>query len=544
MFGKLFSREAQRTIEANSLMAHAVVEGLEDRRLLSASHLLAASAATLRHSNSTQAASLQPIQFSAAPAVVQAGLQAIAPSGTTIDATQNVYVRTLNSTSSIYSVKLSGSNSSSGTRLSVDENGLPAGNERITFGQLQNGPANDAAIATALQGLAPSGVTIGGTQNVVVRTGRDGTTNFSVSVSNSNGTVTKITVDSTGAVVSSGNGHMPAAANTILFSAATSAVRNGLQAIAPSGATIDPSTTVTLQKLNATTTLYSVKLAGVISHDERITVDQNGLPAGEEVVLFSQLQAGSSNDQGIASGLANLAPSGVTIAGTQDVRVHTFNGATTYSVTLISNGTSTTISVDSSGAAVTASTPSATTTTFGAAPAAVQAGLQAIAPSGTTIDSSQTVYVLTLGANTSYYSLNLNTDTSIWGFGRGWGDRITVDAAGLPAGNQQITFGQLENGPANDKAIAAAIQALAPSGTTLAATQAVLVRTLDGTSTYTVDLTNTNGTTSEITVDKTGAAVSSPAGGGGDHFGFGDGGGGFGHRGPGGGFGGHGFGHR
>ena len=233
----------------------------------------------------------------------------------------------------------------------------------------------------------------------------------------------------------------------------------------PAGVTIDPSATVTIQKLSSKVTLYSVNvtdnsaiLGFSFPHAHRITVDQNGLAAGDQTVLFSQLQVGPSNDQGIASALQNLAPSGVTIGGTEDVRVRTFNGVTTYAVTVDSGtGTSTTITVDSSGVGVTPSTPSATTTTFGAAPGAVQAGLNAIAPSGTTIDSSQTVYVLTLGG-ISYYSLNLSTDVSIWGFGRSWGERITVDQNGLPSGNQQITYGQLSNGPANDKAIGTALR--------------------------------------------------------------------------------------
>lgn len=536
--------KAQSPVAASSRPS---IEGLEDRRLLSASHLLGA-ASVLHAANSSSHSAWQQTTttFGAAPAAVQSGLQAIAPAGTTIAGTQTVYVRTLSSTTSLYSVKLTAT-SGPGTRLTVDQDGLPAGNEKITLGQLQAGPANDKAIATGLQNLAPTGVTLAGSQAVLVRTGRDGTTTFTVGVQNANGTVTKITVDSTGAVVTNANGRTPAGANTILFSAATTAVKNGLQALAPTGTTIDASETLYVQKLNATTTLYSVKLAdSTTGHDVRITVNQTGLPAGDESVRFSQLQNGPSNDQAIASAFQNLAPSGVTIDGTQTVFVRTFNGTSTYSVTVDNSGTSTKVTVDGSGASVTPATPSATTTTFGAAPAAVQAGLQAIAPSGTTIASDQTVYVLTLG-NASYYSLNLNTETSSWGFGRGWGQRITVDASGLPSGNQQITFGQLQNGPTNDKAIATALQGLAPGGVTIAAATAVRVATVEGTTTYTVDVSNSNGTTSEITVDTAGTAVSPPAGGGGGFGGGGphgggfEGGGGFGHRGFGGGFGRGGF---
>ena len=247
------------------------------------------------------------VDFSAAPSAVQTGLQAIvrAVRVLTIATAQPVSCGAVDSTTSLYSVRLvpaSGPN----VRLSVDENGLPAGSEKITFGQLSAGPANDKAIATSLQNLAPSGVTIGSTQTVLVRTARDGTSTFSVSLHNANGTTTKITVDSTGAVVSTG-GHVGASANTELFSAATSAVQHGLQALASAGTTIDPSQTVTIQKLNATTTLYSVQIADStptrlgFAHQGRITVDQNRLPAGEETVLFSRAKAGHSNDQAIAS---------------------------------------------------------------------------------------------------------------------------------------------------------------------------------------------------------------------------------------------------
>ena len=546
MFRQLFAKFEKRWMESEPVPVRPKVEGLEGRRLLSASHLLASMPVEAHANTAATSVGITTEQFSAAPSAVQGGLKAIAPSGATIADTDTVYVRTVNSTTSLYSMKLTGS-SGNAVRVTVDENGLPAGNEKLTFGQLSSGPSNDKAIATGLQGLAPGGVTIASTQPVLVRTGRGGTTTYSVSLNNSNGTVTKITVDSTGAVVSGGTHGLGASANTELFSAATSAVQNGLKAIAPTGLTIDPSATVTIQKLSSKVTLYSVNVTEsttimgfTFPHGEKITVDQNGLPAGEETVLFSQLQAGPSNDQGIASGLQNLAPSGVTIDGTADVRVRTFNGVTNYSVTVNSGaGTSTTITVDSSGAAVTPSTPSATTTTFGAAPSAVQAGLNAIAPSGTTIDASQTVYVLTLGG-ISYYSLNLSMEASIWGFGRMWDERITVDQNGLPSGNEQITYGQLSNGPANDKAIATSLQGLAPSGVTIASTQSVLVRTADGTTTFTVNVTDANGTTTEITVDTTGTAVT-PLGGGGSG-GFGGDGGGFGHHGFGGGI--FGFGHR
>ena len=252
MFRKLFARYEKKWVGTPIRPA---VEGLEDRRLLSGSHLSAASGVVLDHSNSSAThLGVTTVQFTAAPQPVQDGLKAIAPTGATIANTDTVYVRTVDSTTSLYSMKLTGS--SGGTaRVTVDENGLPAGNEKLTFGQLSAGPTNDKAIATGLQALAPSGVTIPSSQPVFVRTGRSGMTTFSVSLNNSNGTVTKITVDSTGAVVGAPTHGVGGSANTELFSAATAAVQNGLKAIAPSGVTIDPSTTLSIQKLNSKVTL-------------------------------------------------------------------------------------------------------------------------------------------------------------------------------------------------------------------------------------------------------------------------------------------------
>jgi hypothetical protein len=498
-------------------MAERMIEVLEDRRLLSAVHL---GTHLIRPQNiaGTHFAAAQTVQFSAAPGAVQSGLNAIAPSA--ISSSQTVYVHTLNSTTTFYGVVLTSTTGGPNTRLVVDENGLPAGNEKVTFGQLQNGPANDKSIATAMQKLAPSGVTIGASQPVFVRSVR-GTTTFSVTFVNSNGTVTRITVDSSGAAVAS-PAPTPVSANTTTFGAVPTAVQNGLQAL--SSTTIPTTQAVFVQKISSATTYYAISLTGGTSAAaSHIVVDQNGLPAGSERVTVGELQNGPANDKTIASGLQSLAPSGVTIAATQSVSVRTFNGSTTYSVRLEnSNGTETDITVDSSGKVLTLTAPNFTTTTFGATPSAVQAGLQAIAPSGTTIASTQLVFVVTINSTTTYYSVDL--------FGNGmftvFRPRLTVDENGLPATNQQLTFGQLENGPAADKTIVTALQNLAPSGVTIAATQTVLVRTVNGATTFTVNLTNMNGTTSQITVDSSGAAVSPPTtvgDGGGDHHGFGDG---------------------
>lgn len=490
-------------------MINLMIEALEDRRLLSAVHPLAAHLIHPQNILGTHFAPVPTVQFSAAPAAVKAGLDAIAPSA--ISDSQTVYVHSVNSTTTYYGVILTNT-SGPKTRLIVDENGLPAGNQKVAFGQLQNGPANDKAIATALQKLAPSGVTIGSSQAVLVHTFK-GSTIFTVALSDINGSVPRIAVDSSGNTVTLPSGpanHGPHGANTIQFSAAPAAVEAGLQAIAPSGTTISSTQTVFVKTVNSTTTYYGIELTSSTGPETHIIVDENGLPAGNQKVLFSQLQNGPSNDKAIATALQNLAPSGVTIPGSQTVFVRNLHDTTIFTVSIASSaGTVTDISVDSTGAAVTAAKPptpsSPNTIVFSAAPSAVQAGLQAIAPSGTTISASQSLFVLTLNSTTSYYSLELN-DSAVGPHG----ERLTVDQNGLPVGNEQILYGQLQNGPPNDKAIATALQNLAASGTTIAGTQTVFVRTANGSTTFTVNLTNSNGTTTQITVDSTGTAVSPP----------------------------------
>jgi len=520
------STDRATTVSSMRRVSTVEVELLENRRLLSVGH-----PALLHHAEAGEGIGqslghrVQTIVFSAAPSAVQKGLQAITPSGTTIASTQTVYVRTISSTTTDYSVKVTSSSGPS-TRLTVDENGLPAGEEKVLFSQLSasTAPANDQAIAAALQKLAPSGTTIAGSQTVFVHTVH-GQTNYSVALTNSNGTVTRISVNASGTAVTPPN-HLPTGPNTILFSAVPAAVQAGLKAIAPSGTTISSSQQVLVRKVNSTTTDYTIQLSGGGEHN-RLTVDENGLPAGEETVLYSQLSASTApaNDRAIAAGLQKLAPSGVTIAGSQSVFVHAFNGATTFTIFLTnSSGTVTRITVDSSGNAVTLPTPTPptpptrSTIQFSAALPAVQKGLQALAPSGTTIGGTQSVFVVTLSSGKSYYTIFLPGASSEDDEGS---SRITVDQNGLPAGEENVLFSQLSasTAPANDQAIATALQKLAPSGTTIAGTQMVLARTVGGTTTFTVNLTASNGSVTTISVDSSGNAVTPPISSGRDHEG-------------------------
>jgi hypothetical protein len=97
------------------------------------------------------------------------------------------------------------------------------------------------------------------------------------------------------------------------------------------------------------------------------------------------------------------APAGVTISPTQNVFVLTTKTTTDYTLSLLNAGTRTTITVNSSGTLVNLITSS--TIQFSAAPSAVQAGMQALAPSGVTIAATQNVIVNTVNGVTTYLAL-------------------------------------------------------------------------------------------------------------------------------------------
>ncbi|MGA2230167.1 MAG: hypothetical protein ABSH22_04510 [Tepidisphaeraceae bacterium] len=542
MRGKNRSSGASGKLTSAASAASFSLEALEDRRLLSGVHLGSSGIGSLAETfqiaasctgpgaHSGQGSSASSTTYSAlqtSDAAAATGIAAIAPTGVTISATQKVNVETVNSTTTYYSARITDS-SGNRTTITVDENGLPAGNETVLFSQLSGGPAGDQAISTGLQTLAPTGVTIAGTQDVIVSS-TNGVTTYTVNLANSNGTVTKISVNSAGDVV------LGPSTTFATLQSVDAAAATGLQAIAPTGVTIASTQKVCVTIVNSTTTDYTAKLTDSSGDKVKITVDENGLPTGNETVTFGDLQAGPANDQAIATGLQALAPTGVTIAATQSVIVTTTNGVSTYKVDLTaSNGTVTQIIVNSAGTVVLG--PGATFAQLQSVDAAAAAGLQAIAPSGVTLSASQSVTTETISATTTYYSVKVANSS---GHGH---TTLTVDENGLPTGNTMVLYSQLSGGPTADQTIATALQSLAPTGVTIAGTQTVYVTTVDDTTTYSVDLANSNGTVTEIAVSASGTAVTPPTStggtGGSGGSGYGNGGGGEGHGGNGNGWGG------
>jgi hypothetical protein len=131
----------------------------------------------------------------------------------------------------------------------------------------------------------------------------------------------------------------------------------------------------------------------------------------------------------VQTALQANAPTGVTIAATQNVVEQTTKTTTLYTVSLNNAGTRTTITVNSSGTLITLDTN--TTIQFSAAPAAVQAGMQALAPSGVTIAATQNVTVNTINGVTRYSAI------VVYGPKQGFLQRaklIVVNSEGDPIG--------------------------------------------------------------------------------------------------------------
>ena len=233
---------------------------------------------------------------------------------------------------------------------------------------------------------------------------------------------------------------------------------------------------------------------------------------------FSGLQ---TSDVAAYNELTSLATTDkTTIASTQTVYIRPINSTTTYYTVVLtpSTGTKITLTTDEDGNPVTP--PTSSTTTFGAVTdTAATAELTALASAlNLTAPASTTNVTVRTADGLTTYTVDLAPAS-----GTGHDVRVTVDAAGNPAGNERIPFSALPS------VVSAGLTTLASADSlTIAATQNVQVETSGGVTTYTVRLTST-GQSFEFTVDTTGAAAT-PSGGGG-FGGFG----GHGHRGFGGG---------
>jgi hypothetical protein len=331
-----------------------------------------------------------------------------------------------------------------------------------------------------------------------------------------------------------GRGGFAGGGATIEFSQAPSAVQSGLTSLAATDNVTAPAATDTvfLGNSNGVET-YTVRetSAGTVT---RLTVDS----AGHAVTAPTRGSTtfGAIDNAPVTDEINAIATALNLTAATSTTKVNTStasDGTITYSLRLTSASTTTTgkhsrgavITVDSTGLPV-----GNQTLPFSTLPTAIQNGLSSHAPSGTAIAATQKVRVATIDGVNTYSATFTSTGTRT---------TITVDSAGalvsLPT-RSTTTFA--------DSSIPAAakteLQTLATdkgvSGT-IADTQTVGVLTeVNGTTIYSVALTDSNGHRVRISVDQAGNPTVPPNGGGlGFGFGFGGDHGERGKGGPGGG---------
>jgi hypothetical protein len=389
-------------------------------------------------------------------------------------------------------------------------------------------------VQTGLQAQL-SGVTISDSQVVTIRERHGGTIVYSTSV-NTGGRAKTVAVDADGTAVTK-SGRTLTGGRTETFADATSAIQNGLQALAQ-GTTIGSDQIIDIFTFPDGTKIYSA-LISIDGEAQRIAVAEDG------TALEGEIQFGDA-PSAVQTGLQALDTAG-TIADTQLVRISTRPGANAtsiYSTSVELNNTATTIAVDEDGTAVTlfgggsgegfghhggfdggdGGVTDRTTVDFSTLPSAAKIALQKLAGGVTLADALQVIQS-TLSDGTVVYSTVANVN--------GRPLRIAADADGnFRAG--EINFVDAPS------VVQTNLQTLA--GTTISADQTVRIDTRrNGTTVYSTAVTTSNNV-KLIAVDSTGATVADGTVGGtiggGDHHRHGMvGGGGFAGFGGSGGFG-------
>lgn len=278
------------------------------------------------------------ITFSEAPAAVQMGLDNLAatdhlPAPTS---SQTVFLSNVNGVER-YSVDIVSTGTSS--VLTVDQTGAPVtapAKSTTTFSDLQTSApaaANEiTAIANALSLAVPAG-----TATVNVTTTAGGAVTYTVRLSSSSSTSTTTGRHSHGAIVSVDASGNPVGNQSLPFSVIPSAIQNGLNAHAPSGATPLSATstqTVQVRTLNGVTTYSTV--FSTTGTRTKVTVNAAGalvsLPSHTSTT-FAALTLPAVQTE--LQTLANADGFSGTIPSTQPVDVFDEgNGTTISSVTL------------------------------------------------------------------------------------------------------------------------------------------------------------------------------------------------------------------
>jgi hypothetical protein len=293
----------------------------------------------------------------------------------------------------------------------------------ITFSQAPT------AVQSGLDALAATdNLTAPASTDTVYLGNRGGVETYTLDITGT-GTDTKLTVDVAGTPVTA-----PTRTTTTFGAINNTAVTNEINAIATAlGLTAAASTdTVNVTTPAVGSSVYSIHLANASTTGRHhrggtISVDASGNPVGNQSPPFSVIPSTIQN------ALNANAPSGATALAsdsTQNVRVRTENGITTYSVTFAATGVTTTVTVNAAGQLT--SLPTRTSTDFQSIPTAAQTELQTLATADGvtgTISTTQAVSAYNEGNGTTIYTVTLSAATTSGGTRT---IAISVDQAGNP----------------------------------------------------------------------------------------------------------------
>lgn len=302
-----------------------------------------------------------------------------------------------------------------------------------------------AAVQTGLDNLASTDKLTAPTATQTVFLGnRNGIETYTVDITGT-GTQTALTVDQNGSPVTAPTN------GTTTYGAVPPAVSTEAAAIAGALGLTVPAMTANVPVSTPTggTSVYTIALvssATSTSHlrGRLVRIDASGNPLGNLNLPFVAVPTS------IQTALNNNRPSGATAlatTSTQNVKVHTNSGVTTYSTSFTVGSTTTTVTVNAAGALT--KLPSHTTTTFSTLSSKVQTAIQALATGNGatgTIAGTTTVQAYDEANGTTIYSVNVNgSKIGLSGSSFTYNLTISVDQNGnpttLPGDGERGSFG-------------------------------------------------------------------------------------------------------
>ena len=359
-----------RRVRSSASTRTPIFEPLEDRRLYSATPGADCGPAA----GGFGGASAASLQFSLTPAAVQIGLETLAATDnlTAPAATDKVQ---LGNSSGVETYSVTITSTGTVSTLTVDATGTAVTQPTHTTTTYADLQTSDAAAATGLSAIvtADGETALASTDTIDVTTAADGTVTYSLrpaAAPDTTSTSTSSSIDATpkfGGVISVNGAGVAVGDQTVAFSVLPTAIQNGLNAGAPTGATALTSSStqdVRVQTIDGVV-LYSTKFT-VTGTDTMTTVNIAGAAASLPTTTTADFSTIPTAAQTELQSLATAEGSTDTIATTASVSVYTEasgvvlyslqvsvpDATTTSSSTTTSTTTSThdvTLTVDASG---------------------------------------------------------------------------------------------------------------------------------------------------------------------------------------------------